>query len=466
MRRIVVTPIVAASVFSAQAVAQDCTSSGADLLIAAINTVSNYTAVGEHDAFSANYVACNVGSIDAGWNSSSADHPAFSMGLYRVVTIGGASRVEQIGMSWTHHATSGALNSNFCCSGCGSGAVTMFLAPNCSTTSSASFIGTQQSLGPRYQVHASDGAFSFPFNAAATQDGTSRRLRARVGDLLGSAPSTRYFLEMQLVSADDAADANIENNATTREVQFSGSQGERNMAMGAGSTTHVGRAAIFEWQAIHPSVVVRTVEVPGDGVVFVAANVVDIGGGQWRYDYAIQNLNSDRGVRAFSIPLDGCTAVEQMGFHDVEYHSGDGIGNVNFDGTDWIATAGGGSVSWSTSTFAENQGANAIRWGTLYSFSFVANAAADPASTATLGLFTGGLPASVEVGGIPAPLGAPAPMGDLDSDCDVDLSDLARMLGTFGLCAGDAGYFASADLSNNGCVDLGDLALLLANFGL
>lgn len=55
--------------------------------------------------------------------------------------------------------------------------------------------------------------------------------------------------------------------------------------------------------------------------------------------------------------------------------------------------------------------------------------------------------------------------GDVDGDGDVDLSDLAALLGSFGSCAGDANFNPSADFDGNGCVELSDLAVLLAAFG-
>ena len=58
-----------------------------------------------------------------------------------------------------------------------------------------------------------------------------------------------------------------------------------------------------------------------------------------------------------------------------------------------------------------------------------------------------------------------APTADVDGDGDVDISDLALLLGTFGLCSADAAYNANADFDGSGCIELGDLAVLLANFG-
>ena len=63
-------------------------------------------------------------------------------------------------------------------------------------------------------------------------------------------------------------------------------------------------------------------------------------------------------------------------------------------------------------------------------------------------------------------VGGSGPPGDVDGDGDVDISDLALLLGAFGTCHGDAGFDAGADLDASGCVELGDLATLLANFGL
>jgi hypothetical protein len=55
--------------------------------------------------------------------------------------------------------------------------------------------------------------------------------------------------------------------------------------------------------------------------------------------------------------------------------------------------------------------------------------------------------------------------GDFDGDCDVDLSDLGRLLGAYGACAGDPHYDPVVDIDNSGCVGLSDLGVLLANYG-
>ena len=53
--------------------------------------------------------------------------------------------------------------------------------------------------------------------------------------------------------------------------------------------------------------------------------------------------------------------------------------------------------------------------------------------------------------------------GDLDWDGDVDLADLAQLLGNYGMTAGAT--YDDGDLDGDGDVDLADLAGLLAHYG-
>ena len=63
-----------------------------------------------------------------------------------------------------------------------------------------------------------------------------------------------------------------------------------------------------------------------------------------------------------------------------------------------------------------------------------------------------------------APAWAETIPGDIDGDCDVDLTDLERVLVSFGSTRGGA-WYPHSDINHDGVVDLGDLAILLSNFG-
>src|SRR4029453_11757610 len=110
------------------------------------------------------------------------------------------------------------------------------------------------------------------------------------------------------------------------------------------------------------------IQIPNDGLFILAAKATALGGGMWHYEYALQNMNSDRSGQSFSVPLPGGAIVNNIGFHDVDSHSGE-----PYVLTDWGAAVGSGSITWSSETFAQNVNANALRWGTLYNFRFDAN---------------------------------------------------------------------------------------------
>jgi hypothetical protein len=219
----------------------------------------------------------------------------------------------------------------------------------------------------------------------------------------------------------------------------------------------IGDPAILAWRdhglgegMPDPSVDVQIVDVPGEGRFYVAAKTTAIESGSWLYDYAIFNFNSDRAAGLFSVPT-GTSVVSAVGFHDVDYHSGE-----VYDNADWGDTTNGNAVTWrSPQTHAENPNSNALRWGTMYNFWFTADA--PPADVvAGMRLFKPGKPEFVEFT-VPGPSAACA--GDANGDGDVGFGDVLAVLGAWGAKGGPE------DVDGDGTVGFGDVLLILANWG-
>ena len=135
--------------------------------------------------------------------------------------------------------------------------------------------------------------------------------------------------------------------------------------------------------------------------------------GVWHYEYALYNMNLDRSIQSFSVPVGGAN-ISNIGFHAPPQEPGwpnDGtFNNQGYSSMPWTVDQSVGSVTWSTETFATNQNANAIRFGTLYNFRFDADQPPE-AANATVGFFKTGSPMMVAIqgpaGGTPTPTPTP-----------------------------------------------------------
>ncbi|HEX2640670.1 MAG TPA: carboxypeptidase-like regulatory domain-containing protein, partial [Pyrinomonadaceae bacterium] len=165
------------------------------------------------------------------------------------------------------------------------------------------------------------------------------------------------------------------------------------------------KAAVNAWTG---ATLVGIEPAPGtDGVGVVAYKVTNTSPGVWHYEYAIYNQNMDRGVQSFSVPVAADANLSNIGFHAPPQHPGwtfDGtFNNAGYSSAPWTQTQANGTMTWNSETFAQNQNANAIRWGTMYNFRFDSNRPPQ-AVNATIGFFKTGEPITVQ---IQAP-GAPA----------------------------------------------------------
>jgi len=332
--------------------------------------------------------SCNSGSAPLDWFDSGGDtrHPVISQNMFRYAD----GRFEHIGQSWLKHGFCAVNEFEVDCGPCQNTNCNT-LGLGCADTYWAS-LNDGAGGGSKRFVHATEGTHT---EASPNPSGPFQirgRLQVRVDQIdPAQNPGASYFIEGHYVTADDAAAGNDRNNASWRPVNV--------LAVsnidGAGNTRR-GQPGIYAWREEDPGVTIRLVtNTEGSSVTyfFVGYRATQVDATTWRYEYAIQNLNSDQSAGSFSVPVPQTTTATSIGFHDVDYHSGDE--NV-YSGTDWPATNAAGELTWATDSFATNPNANAIRWATLYNFSFLADAP-PVETTATIGLFKPGTNSELSV---------------------------------------------------------------------
>ena len=124
------------------------------------------------------------------------------------------------------------------------------------------------------------------------------------------------------------------------------------------------------------------VDVPGDGRIHVGIRTTPNPGGGFHTEVAVENQTSDRSVRSLNVKCDS-GSISNAGFNDVDYQF------EPYSSADWNDSINGNEIEWATETFAQNVNANALRWGTVYSFWFDSD---ERPTELNLGMFKPGKP--------------------------------------------------------------------------
>jgi hypothetical protein len=250
-----------------------------------------------------------------------------------------------------------------------------------------------------------------------------------MSDLIpGSNPGATYFAEAQYISVTEynwcqanPGQCNMYNNASYRQFTVSGGPTSFNFSA-VGNTVRM-QPAIQAWAATGATVNQVEPDPGNDGIWFMGYKVTNPSAGVWHYEYALYNENLDRSIQSFSVPVGPGVNVSNIGFHAPPQEPGwsnDNIpGGNGYSSTPWSNDyqPGNTSITWNCETFAQNQAANAIRFGTLYNFRFDADQPPQTAN-ATVGFFKTGSPMNVEIqapsqgGGVtptPTPTVSPTP---------------------------------------------------------
>ncbi|HEV2840754.1 MAG TPA: hypothetical protein VGW39_05460 [Chthoniobacterales bacterium] len=349
--------------------------------------------------------SCNAGDVVVRFQQiPNTHHPVIPHNLYRMSGgPGNDERFEQIGQSWAKHAFA-ADQANSCFT-CQPGGDSQHLGVGCSDTYDSSQNADHEMLGSRALINPFTGIFQSTARSHTghVHTGTSHRILVEMSDLNTTLnPGASYYTEVQYISSDEyewcqshPGQCNMYNNASYRRYNVNGTT--------TFTFTEVGSvvqmaAAIHAW----PGATINPIEpAPGtDGRAFIAYKVTNPSAGVWHYEYALYNENLDRAIQSFSVPLGCAIALNNLGFHAPPNHPGfanDGtLGNAGFSNAPWTSSQTTDALSWSSETFAQNENANAIRWGTLYNFRFDSDKP-PIATNATIGFFKTGTPITVPI---------------------------------------------------------------------
>lgn len=310
----------------------------------------------------------NVGSANVPWFTkfsgnhapyNNSQHPFLVWSLYRVA----GGRIEQLGLSDVKHAFL-TINLN-----CTAGACTddHILGVGCEDVYGEGNNEDEFGLSFRSEVTAHTGAWEsqgshFDQDNNNTQDHPpenpdppfTHRLMVAESDL--QTPGATYFIEAWYVVRDDV---NIFNSMGYRRVTPSFNSGSGAWSFGL-PNVFVQGSALGAWvDPNNPGSANATTGVDtGEGHLRLAVKTVDLGGGSWRYDYALVNHDFDRQVGSFSIPLDGAAATAAY-FRDLDA----------LPGNDWQVSVSPAAITWTRTAGA------GLDWGAAYNFGFVSDQA-------------------------------------------------------------------------------------------
>jgi hypothetical protein len=391
---------------------------GPDVIVGVLPEMAQYGSNGTFVGLGIGTTSCNNGDQPLHWFAlPNTDHPVIPQNFYRMSGgVNNSDRFEQVGQSWLKHAFA-ALEGNDCNFGCHTSGCTTGsnLCSGCSDPYGSSLNASQTGIGSRAWVNPFTGSFPSGANnhTGHNHTGTSHRITVATSDLNPAQNAgAAYFAEAQYVTPHEytwcqsnPGECNMFNNASYRQFSVNGGPTNFNFSP-VGSTIQM-QPAIMAWTGATVSQVEPD---PGnDGIWFMGYKVTNPSAGVWHYEYALYNENLDRAIQSFSVPLIPGVNISNIGFHAPPQEPGwpnDGtFNNQGYSSTPWTLTQASGSITWNTETFAQNQNANAIHWGTLYNFRFDADQPPQSAN-ATVDFFKTGSPMTIA---IQAPTGGATP---------------------------------------------------------
>lgn len=313
---------------------------------------------------------CNPGSVNIPWYAAMQEnHPKFG---FLIVRLAG-DRMEQISdWSYCKHAFTSASTSG-ACGNCPSGIGGNQMGLQCSDTYSAGNNGDRYWLGPPSEIDPwlgvwtvtgsyfdrgdpdvgapgnTDNGRSLTSPMVNAFDAVKNRVTIKESDL--NQPGALYYYAIQLIHEGEAV-ANRGDNLKSRgfSANWSGSSWSVSNS-GVGETFG---SVLVQWPG---ATVDEGRNGNDDGRFFVGVKVTPLGGGNYHYEYAVHNVDNNRGGASFRVPIDASAVASNFTFGDID---SDPLNN-------WTAARVGNEVVF---TAPSN---NPQNWNTIYNFGFDAN---------------------------------------------------------------------------------------------
>ncbi len=331
---------------------------------------------------------------------NSDQHPFLVWNTYRVDSDG---RIKQIGVSGVKHAF---FTVNFDCqpTQCEGGNI---IWPTCKDTYSLYNNDSSTDIGPRSEIIPHTAQWGrcgsvYDVNCDGNEDtnGGAQDLYQFRENIVESdiepplATGAHYYHEYWYIARDDNT---LYNSMGWREIAFTKTFADWEISLVGdnpnGADFHQG-PALDVWvdpNAPPPNSANEELATPL-GHARIAVKVTDLGGNQYRYEYAVQNfdyahaqidpahpdepnlmVDSNHGFARFSVPIPAGTTVSATRFDDAD------IDPTN----DWTVSTDNSAVTWTAPATT-----NSLDWGTMFHFEFVSGTAPIAGAVQVVGIAT------------------------------------------------------------------------------
>lgn len=276
---------------------------------------------------------CNSGTVNVPWISQVGglmvdQYPRIA---FLLVRESGGRMVQVSGQSFCKHSPTAYNFSSGPCAPCNTGTGSFFFT-GCSDTYGSGTNASQYNLGPTTEIDpwlgtwnpvgsyfdrgspsvagaaATDGARSLSSAQIAAFDSVKNRMIVRESELIAGA--TYYGQTYAMVQGEPVGARS--NNAANRQISITASG--NSWTATTTSASQVG-SVLTQWSGCLYGTGQNGT---ADGRFMVAVKVTGPTAGVWHYEYAVHNIDNNRGGAALRIPMPAGATVTNTGFHDID----------------------------------------------------------------------------------------------------------------------------------------------------